>query len=57
MRLLPCLAVAGTILAGWSSACESNAVMRKPGSDDKAFRLAKVADRLCGALEKRQLGD
>jgi len=40
-----------------SSACEGNATMLKPGSDDKAFRLAKVADRLCGALEKRQLGD
>ncbi|HKA71342.1 MAG TPA: hypothetical protein VKE26_06020 [Xanthobacteraceae bacterium] len=40
MRLLPCLAVAGIILAGWSSACESNAVMLKPGSDNKAFRLA-----------------
>ena len=39
-----------------SGACEGG-VMLKPGSDDKAFRLAKVADNLCAALEKNQLGD
>ena len=40
-----------------SGACEGKAVMLKPGTDDKAFRLAKVADKLCAALEKDQLGD
>lgn len=39
-----------------SGACEGG-VMLKPGADDKAFRLTKVADRLCAALEKNQLGD
>ena len=39
-----------------SGACEGGAML-KPGQDDKVFRLAKVADQMCGALEKRQLGD
>ena len=39
-----------------SGSCEGGAML-KPGSDDKVFRLAKAADKVCAGLEKRQLGD
>lgn len=35
---------------------DEQAVWVKPGADDKAFRLDKVADAQCKALERSELG-
>ena len=36
--------------------CDEKDVRLKPGTDDKVFRLEKVADAQCRALEKRKFG-
>jgi hypothetical protein len=36
--------------------CDEKDVPLKPGSDDKAFRVAKAAEAQCRALEREKFG-